>query len=733
MRKTSSCIVSFLVLLICTYSFAQKQNHQWRFGIEGGINFNTNDPSNVSGSAISTGEGSASIADRNTGDLLFYTNGVTVWNALDQIMPNGNGLLGGTQDLLSSTTAAVIIPRPGTNNLYYIVTIDEQTSNNGIRYSVVDMTLNGGLGDIVSGQKNIFLFDTKSEKLQVVPSSDGLGYWLVTHDNPGNSFFSFKVTNAGIQSTPIVSSVGGIQGNGAGHMKINRQFTKIAMGNIFDSSVEIFDFDNSTGLVSNPVIFEFNFPNPLIYGVEFSPNGKVLYISNIERLIQYDLSQATSASIGNSAYQVSSGNYQAGSLQLGPDNKIYINAGRVDAIICPDNLGIACDFQRNVIANQTGGGGYGLPQWIYYLDEEPELSSNAIISSDSCFSSATQFSIQDTSGITAVEWSFGDPNAGINNTASGLAVSHTFTGIGVYDIRAIVFNNCNSDTLFLRDFQIIDCGVPEIGIDGIKISGDTCNSLTLDLQVTGTSNSPYFFWDFGDPDSGVNDTITITGLSPAAFPTHTFTFPGRYNVCVSFQEPGFEVSTICRLISVGLCCKGFISVTDSCSQDNIQFSIISNDDIISASWNFGNSLSGVNNISSAISPTHLFSAAGTYIISAIVNFACGADTIFRTLTIVNCDTASNACKFFVPSAFSPNADGINDDIFPYTNCVFEQFYFSIFDRWGGLLYESSDPSVGWNGKIKETECPAGEYVYLITYKFPSQEAGKVAGSFTLIR
>jgi hypothetical protein len=109
-------------------------------------------PSFVPGCLISTPEGSASVADRLTGALLFYTNGVTVWNANNQVMSNGTGLLGGTAALLSSTTAAVIVPKPGSISLFYIVTIDEQFNGNGVRYSVVDMTLNGGLGDIVAGQ-----------------------------------------------------------------------------------------------------------------------------------------------------------------------------------------------------------------------------------------------------------------------------------------------------------------------------------------------------------------------------------------------------------------------------------------------------------------------------------------------------------------------------------------------------------------------------------------------------
>lgn len=174
-------------------------------------------------------------------------------------------------------------------------------------------------------------------------------------------------------------------------------------------------------------------------------------------------------------------------------------------------------------------------------------------------------------------------------------------------------------------------------ITGIKISGDTCSNFTLDLQAIGTSNSPYFFWQFGDPASGINDSITITGLSASPFPTHTFTSPGIYTVCVSFQEPTMPVETICRTISIGLCCNGIISYTDSCLQNNIPFSINTGASINSISWNFGDMASGSNNISNSFNPSHQFSSIGTYTISAVVNATCGIFEDTSIISIFNCD------------------------------------------------------------------------------------------------
>jgi gliding motility-associated-like protein len=546
-------LLLFTIMVMCQHAFAQKQNNQWRFGNGGGIDFNTIPPSNVSGAAITTPEGSASVADRTTGSLLFYTNGLTVWNTNNQVMPNGTGLLGGTPTLLSSTTAAVIIPKPGSNNLYYIVTIDEQSSNSGVRYTVVDMNLNSGLGDVVAGQKNIFLFQTTSEKLEVVPASDGVSYWLLTHDEPGNSFFSFRVSSAGIQSTPVVSTTGATQANGAGHMKINRQFDKLAIGVTFSSTIELYDFDNSTGVVSNPISWNYNLSSPLIYGIEFSPNGKVLYISNLDKLLQFDITPTTSSAIENSEYQLPTGFSQPASLQLAIDDKIYINSGSVNVINCPNKLGAACGFQPNAIANQSGGGGYGLPKWVYYTDDLPAITSNAISYADSCLGNATQFLIQNTAGISSITWNFGDPSSGVNNTSTSLT------------------------------------------------------------------------------------------------------------------------------------------------------------------------------------PTHLFSTTGTYNIRSIVNFTCGVDTIYKTISIVNCDSIKEDCQLFVPNAFTPNGDGANDNFHPLTICKFEQYEFFIFNRWGGLVFKTSNQTDNWDGSENGVDCSSDVYVYLIKYKFPTQQVKITSGSITLLR
>ena len=454
-------LIFFIILAISHNSFAQKQNNQWRFGFGGAIDFNALPPNFVAGCPISTFEGSASVADKLTGALLFYTNGITVWNANNQVMPNGTGLLGGAG--LSSTTAAVIIPKPGSSSLFFIVTVDQVNFftgvSNGVNYSVVDMTLNGGLGDVVTGQKNIFLYPSGYEKLEVVPAFDGLGLWLIACSS-NNEFISFKIDNTGIQATPVVSAV--FQSSSTGHMKINRQFNKLAIGGNFNSSVALYDFNNQTGIVSNPITWIANLPSLLCYGIEFSPDGKVLYIGDLNVLLQFDLTQTTPQAIRNSEYQVASG--LNASLQLGIDEKIYVNSGSLSAINFPNTLGVACNYQTNVIANQTGvnQSAIGLPKWVYYANDTVLLTSNSIAYSDSCLGNATQFSVQDTAGISIISWNFGDPVSGINNTAVGFTPNHTFSAVGIYKVCLTYQEPGFSIDSVCKTISIVECDSIEV-------------------------------------------------------------------------------------------------------------------------------------------------------------------------------------------------------------------------------------------------------------------------------
>src|SRR5215203_5287753 len=147
MHRLLQIIIFSCVTQIC---FAQGEYNQWCFGNLSGLDFNSGSPVAVS-SQVNTTEGSSSIADA-AGSLLFYSDGISVWNKNHVLMSNGSGLNGG----VSSTQSALIVAQPQSPSLYYIFTTAESQGGAGFCYSIVDMTLQAGLGAVTT--KNVLLF-----------------------------------------------------------------------------------------------------------------------------------------------------------------------------------------------------------------------------------------------------------------------------------------------------------------------------------------------------------------------------------------------------------------------------------------------------------------------------------------------------------------------------------------------------------------------------------------------
>jgi len=149
-----------ILLLSSFFSFAQNEASYWYFGNRAGLRFDssTGTVNAVTDSQLSTLEGCTTISDEN-GNLLFYSDGRFVWNRNHQIMPNGTGINGDN----SSTSSGVIIPKPQDPNFYYLFTVDEphhdpsqrEGGNFGLNYSQINMTANGGLGEVDTTLKNI--------------------------------------------------------------------------------------------------------------------------------------------------------------------------------------------------------------------------------------------------------------------------------------------------------------------------------------------------------------------------------------------------------------------------------------------------------------------------------------------------------------------------------------------------------------------------------------------------
>ena len=194
-------------------SNAQKQGNIWYFGQLAGLDFKNDTPIAIHSGKITFAthnEGTACISD-SSGKIIMYTDGEKIWNRQHNLMPNGIGLLGS----YSTTQSSMIIPDPGNpNKFFYVFTLGSGYCCNaggfadGLRYSKVDICIDSAKGDIISGQKNILLTNTLTEKLAAARHRNGKDYWILVHKYNTNRFYSYKLSATGI--TSVISDIGSI-------------------------------------------------------------------------------------------------------------------------------------------------------------------------------------------------------------------------------------------------------------------------------------------------------------------------------------------------------------------------------------------------------------------------------------------------------------------------------------------------------------------------------------------
>ena len=446
--------MKFCVLLFLSFSVfalqAQKEANIWYFGNLAGLDFNSGSPVALTNGQMATSEGCATISTSN-GRLLFYTDGIKVWDSTHTVMPNGTGLRGNS----SSTQSAVVVPRPDSANRYYVFTVDATAGSFGARYSELNMRLNSNKGDIIPSSKNTLLIYPSCEKITAVKHANGRDYWVLLHKYNSDTIYSYLISPAGVSTTPVKSKTGlwisGSSSNTLGYMKISPDSKKIGYVNYTTDTSAIGNFNASTGVVSNI----WKFYNNDGYGLEFSGKSNLLYLTDFAniKLYQYNaLATSRSAFIASriTIDSLSSGP-SYGALQLGPDAKIYIsvyNGTSLHVIHAPDSAGRNCRVQRNAVSLNNKQARFGLPTFIqsYFLRKTFSYIRN-------CVNDSTFFSISDTANLDSFKWVFGDPSSGIKNSIKNQTKPiHIYNKTGIYKVLLISYikNIKDTATQFIR-------------------------------------------------------------------------------------------------------------------------------------------------------------------------------------------------------------------------------------------------------------------------------------------
>lgn len=710
--KTSALLSLIFFLFACYSLIGQLETRFWYTGYEVGMDFSTSPPTPVYNGKTNSVESTSVMSDA-CGNLLFYTDGYQVWSSDHTIMQDGIGIGTGCfveldVDYTSTTQGVMITPAPGQCDQYYIFTTGcaELGLTGGLRYSIVDMGENGGLGKVIS--KDNLLYEEATEKLNAVFHANGRDVWLISRKNQTNEFRVYLIDEDGLQTNPIISSVGQISdGVGQGGMQITPNGDRLVLMT-FQRNPEFFFFNNQTGVLTE----DFILPDPEIvgyYSAAFSPSGEKIYMSTVgwfnEGLYlvdQFDLTAGSPNEVFNSKINLIDNSFVGpnfpGGLQLALDGKIYSsgkysdNGGlevlnSVNAILNPELYGLACNFTLDYVEIDSAiipgipGLGFTFPNFVAsYLATDYESPSIDIFSSfsvqitDSCLTEPILFfdESQSECEIRSWSWNFGDPQSGSSNISTLQNPEHQFSDPGTYLVSLVVDAACSMDT----SFQEITFGPPfDYGNDPISDQlfciGDEVNILWPGPEEV--------LWSTSEISNSID--LVNEGIYWAEITIDECTFRDSF-LLTEIPYPGYELQDEYQW------CRGSQFAIALPEDDNL-YSL--NGDMQADSF--------------------FIEQDGTYEVE-ISNGTCITEGQF-SVSGEDCPI----CKLYIPNAFSPNDDGINDGFQSYSDCLPENFEMQVFDRWGGQLFETNDINEFWDGKKNGKTLGSGIYVYWIRATF----------------
>jgi gliding motility-associated-like protein len=389
--------------------------------------------------------------------------------------------------------------------------------------------------------------------------------WVVSHNLPGNTFMAQLVTSAGVSAAPVQSSVGFfVTQVGAGCMKISPTGRKLGLANLVPMGgpgFEIFDFDNSTGQISNPLaIFEGGILGG--YGCEFSPDGTKFYGAagpSATELYQWDLCAGSGPAILASKYKIVS--TKMAQLQLAKNGKIYISRYTTNtlAVIDSPNLGgPACNFiPIGVTLPWPQACRLGLPNFVCSYFEKPATFTpftytvNPAISCLTATFAAPQASLATgtctqvvTNPVASVIWQFGDPASGAANTSTLNSPTHAYLAPGIYTVQATLLNGCGATLTTIQQAVVIS----SLTI-GSASTFSMCSGKSLTLTAGGGGSATTYSWSNGatgslvivSPTATTVYTVTGAGVNNCGLGTRTVyvmpvpqvTVPNPVKLCVS--------------------------------------------------------------------------------------------------------------------------------------------------------------------------------------------------------
>ncbi|KAB2913096.1 MAG: gliding motility-associated C-terminal domain-containing protein [Bacteroidetes bacterium] len=830
--KRKACIFLLLLglMILPMLTQAQKENNIWYFGVGCGLDFSTTPPTPLSNGKINTNEGCSSVSD-GQGNLLFYTDGISVWNKNHTVMDSGTGLKGNS----SATQSSVVVKAPCTTDKYYIFTADcLESPVNASHYSVVEMQHNGGLGKVV--EKNTVLFNGRSsEKITCVKDNAG-GFWIIIHPIGSDAFHSYHLTSTGLDPTPVISNQGHVYENSGmgfiGYLKSSPDGKKIAACIVDARAVEIFDFDNATGKLSNHLLLDSSTNGPYYYGCSFSPDSKLFYAASLTGggIYQFDVSLPTDAEIVASKTRISTtpGTPRTlGAMQLAADGKIYVavmSSKKLDVIGNPNQKGVGCGYVEGGIV-MTGMLTFvrlGLPNFI----ENPNPFGLSVdLGPDTSVCNSNSITIKPSSLLQGTYlWNTGATTTSISVATSGTYWLKITAGCEVgYDTIKVTQKNAGvtidlgKDTIVCNKQHTLELPPPPNGVTYKWFNESSAKSVTI-------TQSGKYWVKVNTPCGLITDTINVTlikdSIAPIQLGNDTVICGTSYtlgttsapqvnylwNTGDTFSTLTINKTGMYWLKAENACYKKADTINVEFVQDSVLSIDLGNDSLLCGSnlmldagyfykakylWSTGDTTRTIVADTIATYSVMVTTYGCKNVIKDTINvmafyttplkfpndtdicnhhFADGFDLSPKGFyTHYNWSTGSTEPKFiakqpgnyalqvrdtcgfvyndditiivnecicdlFVPNAFTPDGDGLNDVFYVSEYCGLIKYRLWIFNRWGEVMFETNNPTATWDGTYKGQAVPEGVYGVLIDYTFDKLPTKpEYRGNLTIMR
>jgi gliding motility-associated-like protein len=532
--------ISLMFFYAPHFLLAQSSN-VWTFGINTGLDFNK-DPVQVFHPVINTDGTCASICDE-TGKLILYTDGNKIYNSYFETIQNG------VVDLNHHAVQDGIILKDNTNkDIFYVFISQLVLKAAGVVQSIdlycytVDLSDPGKKGKVV-----------KTEKIQEgffmgmlgIRHKDKKSVWVVTEPNR-DSLYSYLLDSNGLHPPvknyrrPIKhdSTLGYLMLK-ASHdgKKIVETWACDGLWNMFPSLtyINMYDFDNATGLISNKLIIDSQLVYPskqyahhAFASSEFSPNDSLFYVtdfglndsSGIRGMI-YPLRQYAryAPDIKNSVKNLPlTGN---SGIQLGPDGRIYVsylNAPYLSVIHYPNKPGLACHLVPKEIDLQSKGWWwYSFPNLFF------EYIRATFTYNPSCIKGGGFVNQSDTNIFKKFTWYFTDMDTAVGNNPG-----HIFPKTGNYFVRLKAESPTGFKVWYSDSIHYIKMRPIARFVNNSDEGCQWVNFNFIDSSWTDALLKPlnqFWYWDFGDQTPPLAYTKTKRPVV-----THVYTQSGTYTV-----------------------------------------------------------------------------------------------------------------------------------------------------------------------------------------------------------